>query len=159
MNVVFFSYYIFGVKRMRIAYRSSDVDLMARMMRAEAEGEGQLGMLFVGNVIVNRAIADCLDFKEVRTIPQVIYQVQGGNYSFEAVQKGNVFYNRARSAEKKLAERNLKYWREHPGKFALWYFNPYAPCPPTWYDQPFAGQFKNHCYYEPKPGTCDSVYS
>jgi N-acetylmuramoyl-L-alanine amidase len=21
------------------------------------------------------------------------------------------------------------------------------------------GQFKNHCYYEPKPGTCDSVYS
>ncbi|MDQ0272894.1 cell wall hydrolase [Cytobacillus purgationiresistens] len=143
----------------RINYTSSDVDLMARMMRAEAEGEGQLGMLFVGNVIVNRAIADCLDFKDVRTIPQVIYHIQGGNYSFEAVQKGNVFYNRARSAEKKLAEKNLKNWREHPGKYALWYFNPYAPCPPTWYDQPFSGQFKNHCYYEPKPGTCESVYT
>ena len=37
----------------RASYRNSDVDLMARMMRAEAEGEGKLGMLFVGNVIVN----------------------------------------------------------------------------------------------------------
>ena len=29
----------------RVAYRSADVDLMARMMRAEAEGEGKQGML------------------------------------------------------------------------------------------------------------------
>ena len=43
-------------------YTESDVALMARMMRAEAEGEGQLGMLMVGNVIVNRLKADCLDF-------------------------------------------------------------------------------------------------
>ena len=69
---------------------------MARMMRAEAEGEGKQGMLYVGNVIVNRLKADCLDFKDLRTISRVIYQVQGGNYSFEAVQKGNVFYQRAR---------------------------------------------------------------
>lgn len=71
----------------RVKYRDSDVDLMARMMRAEAEGEGKQGMLYVGNVIVNRVVADCLDFKNVRTVPQAIYQVQGGNYSFEAVQK------------------------------------------------------------------------
>jgi N-acetylmuramoyl-L-alanine amidase len=143
----------------RVKYTDSDVALMARMMRAEAEGEGKQGMLYVGNVIVNRAIADCLDFTKVRTIPQVIFHVQGGNYSFEAVQKGNVFYNRARGVEKRLAKKNLDFWRQHPGKYALWYFNPYAPCPPTWYDQPFAGQFKQHCYYEPQPGTCDSVYS
>ena len=137
-----------------VNYRSSDVDLMARMKR----GEGQQGMLFVGNVIVNRAVADCLDFKDVRTIPQVIFQIQGGNYSFEAVQKGNVFYQRAREAEKRLAKKTLDNWREHPGKYALWYFNPYAPCPPTWYDQPFTGQFKNHCFYEPIANTCESVY-
>ncbi|MCD4837718.1 cell wall hydrolase [Neobacillus sedimentimangrovi] len=142
----------------RISYRDSDVALMARMMRAEAEGEGKLGMLMVGNVIVNRVVADCLDFKQVRTVPQVIFQVQGGNYSFEAVQKGNVFYQRARTSEKRLARQNLEYWRQHPSKFALWYFNPYGPCPPTWYGQPHSGQFKQHCYYEPKAGTCDSVY-
>ena len=125
----------------RVRYNSSDVDLMARMMRAEAEGEGQLGMLFVGNVIVNRAVADCLDFADLRTIDDVIFHVQGGNYSFEAVQKGNVFYQRAREQERRLAERNLKFWRQQPASYALWYFNPYAPCPPTWYGQPFSGQF------------------
>lgn len=143
----------------RVKFTESDVALVARMMRAEAEGEGKQGMLYVGNVITNRAVADCLDFKEVRTIPQVIYQVQGGNYSFEAVQKGNLFYNRARSVEKNLARKTLTSWREHPAKYALWYFNPYAPCPPTWYDQPFSGQFKQHCYYEPIAGTCASVYT
>ena len=41
MNVCIFSYYDGGGGKMaRVAYRTSDVDLMARMMRAEAEGEG-----------------------------------------------------------------------------------------------------------------------
>ncbi|HEY4623018.1 MAG TPA: cell wall hydrolase, partial [Solibacillus sp.] len=57
----------------RIKYREADVDLMARMMRAEAEGEGKQGMLYVGNVIVNRAVSDCLDFRDVRTIEDVIF--------------------------------------------------------------------------------------
>lgn len=142
----------------RVQYTDKDIDLIARMMRAEAEGEGRLGMLMVGNVIVNRRKANCLDFKGLRTIRDVIYQVQGGNYSFEAVQKGNVFYNPARDVEKRLAKQTLDFWREHPSKFSLWYFNPYGSCPPTWYSQPFSGQFKQHCYYEPQANTCDSVY-
>lgn len=142
----------------RVKYTDNDVALMARMMRAEAEGEGRLGMLMVGNVIVNRVKVDCLDFRDVRTVREVIFHVQGGNYSFEAVQKGNVFYNPAREVEKRLARKALDYWRKHPSKHALWYFNPYGPCPPTWYDQPFTGQFKQHCYYEPQANTCESAY-
>lgn len=142
----------------RVKYTNSDIDLIARMMRAEAEGEGRLGMLMVGNVIVNRLKANCLDFRDLRSVSDVIYQVQGGNYSFEAVQKGNVFYNPAREAERKLARQTLDYWWEHPSKHALWYFNPYAACPPTWYDQPFTGQFKQHCYYEPQANTCEGAY-
>ncbi|MFJ8066432.1 cell wall hydrolase [Psychrobacillus sp. NPDC096426] len=142
----------------RVQYKSSDVDLVARMMRAEAEAEGQQGMLYVGNVIVNRVIADCIDFSDLRSIEDVIFHVQGGNFSFEAVQKGNLFYQRARGVEKNLAKKVLDFWRDHPAKYALWYFNPYGPCPPTWYDQPFTGQYKQHCFYEPAPGTCDSVY-
>jgi len=157
--MLFFIFYFGGGRMTRVAYKNADVDLMARMMRAEAEGEGIQGMLYVGNVIVNRVVADCTDFNELRTVRDVIFHVQGGNYSFEAVQKGNVFYQRPRESERRLARKNLEYWREHPAKYALWYFNPYGPCPPTWYDQPFTGQFKQHCYYEPKPGTCESVYS
>jgi N-acetylmuramoyl-L-alanine amidase len=142
----------------RVAHTSKDIDLIARMVRAEAEGEGRLGMLMVGNVIVNRARADCLDFKDARSIRDVIFQVQGGNYAFEAVQKGNLFYRPAREAERRLAREVIKYWRQQPSKFSLWYFNPFGECPPTWYDQPFAGQYKQHCYYEPIANTCASAY-
>ncbi len=160
MNVGFFSYIDLGGEEMpRVKARSHEIDEMARMMRAEAEGEGKQGMLYVGNVIINRVVAQCLDFKGVPTVHDVIFQVQGGNFSFEAVQKGNVFYQRSRTAERRLAQQNINGWRDHPAKFALWYFNPTAPgCPPTWYDQPHTGPFKEHCFYEPKPGTCDSVY-
>ena len=48
---------------MLIKYSNKELDLCARLMRAEAQAEGELGMLMVGNVIVNRAIANCLDFK------------------------------------------------------------------------------------------------
>ncbi len=75
----------------RVSYRSADINLMARMMRAEAEGEGRLGMLYVGNVIVNRLAANCLDFKNLRSVSQVIYQVQGGIIRLKLFKKGMYF--------------------------------------------------------------------
>ena len=51
-----------------INYTSKERDLLARLMRAEALGEGDLGMLMVGNVVVNRVIGDCLDFRDIRSI-------------------------------------------------------------------------------------------
>ena len=55
-----------------IKYSSNEKALLARIMRAEALGEGNLAMLMVGNVIINRAIADCLTFKNLRTITDVV---------------------------------------------------------------------------------------
>lgn len=59
---------------MLINYTTKELDLLARIMRAEALAEGNLGMLMVGNVVVNRAIAKCLTFKDIRTITDAIYQ-------------------------------------------------------------------------------------
>ena len=59
---------------MIINYTTKELELLARLMRAEALGEGNLGMLMVGNVVVNRALADCLTFKNIRTITEAIYQ-------------------------------------------------------------------------------------
>jgi N-acetylmuramoyl-L-alanine amidase len=53
------------------------VELLARLMRAEAEGEGDLGMLMVGNVGVNRVRANCLDFKGIRNLQQMVFQRPG----------------------------------------------------------------------------------
>ena len=47
---------------MLVNYSSKELDLLARIMRAEALAEGNLGMLMVGNVVVNRVIANCLTF-------------------------------------------------------------------------------------------------
>ena len=86
-----------------ISYTSKEVDQMARLMRAEALGEGELGMLMVGNVIVNRAIADCLTFKNTMTIESVIFQSPGG---FSGI-NSKLFYSGATTTEKELALRNL----------------------------------------------------
>lgn len=50
---------------MLINYTNKELDLLARIMRAEAQTEGNLGMLMVGNVVVNRVIADCYTFKNI----------------------------------------------------------------------------------------------
>ena len=42
---------------MLIKYSNKELDLCAKLMRAEALSEGELAMLMIGNVIVNRAIS------------------------------------------------------------------------------------------------------
>lgn len=87
---------------------SKDIALLARLLRAEAEGEGVRGMLLVGNVGINRIRANCSDFVGLRTIPQMIHQP----HAFEAVIHG-YFYQRAREKEKRLARRSVngeRYW-------------------------------------------------
>ena len=56
----------------RIAYNSKEVELLARLIKAEALGEGQEGMLLVGNVLVNRVAAVSDVFKNVVTITEAI---------------------------------------------------------------------------------------
>ena len=139
-----------------ISYTSKEVDQMARLMRAEAIGEGELGMLMVGNVIVNRAIADCLTFKNTMTIESVIFQSPGG---FAGV-NSNLFYSSATTTEKELALRNLNGETYYPATHALWFYAPKAntACTSTWWDQPLAGRYKNHCFYEPKKGICKEIH-
>lgn len=136
-----------------VRYNSSDLNLMARLLRAEAEGEGQQGMLLVGNVGINRIRANCSDFKGLRTIPQMVYQP----HAFEATTKG-YFYQRARESERRLARRTINGERTWPAKFSLWYFRPPGDCPQNWYNQPLVARYKLHCFYEPTAETCDEIY-
>lgn len=139
---------------MIINYNSNDVDLLARIMRAEALNEGDLGMLMVGNVVINRAIANCLTFKNTRTISDVVYQKNqfvGTNSS--------LFQAAATTTEKRLAERVLRGEYYYPATHALWFYAPGSnQCDSTWYNQPLAGKYKNHCFYRPNPGICNEIY-
>lgn len=137
-----------------VAHTESDVALLARLMRAEAEGDGPLGMLMVGNTGVNRVLADCLDFTDIRTIRQMVFQSPGG---FEATQKG-YFYQRAREKDKRLARRTIRGERFHPATNSLWFFMPTGACPAQWYGQWNVGRYKSHCFFAPTQSECPSVY-
>lgn len=137
-----------------IKANSEDIRTLARLMRAEAEGEGDLGMLMVGNVGVNRIRANCLDFKDIRNVQRMVFQSPGG---FEATTKG-YFYQRARDADIRLAKKAINGERYHPASFALWYFRPEGECPDEWYNQANTGRYKNHCFFSPTNEACSSVY-
>lgn len=130
-----------------------EVRLLARLMRAEAEGDGQLGMLMVGNVGVNRVLARCLDF-DLASITEMVFQSPGG---FEATQKG-YFYQRAREQDIRLARRVIRGERFHPATNALWFFRPEGACPAQWFGQWNTGRFKSHCFFSPLASECPAVY-
>ena len=128
-----------------IKYNEKEVKLLARLMRAEAESEGQQGMLMVGNVVVNRVRAKCFEYKSKNTLEKVIMQRPGG---FEATLFG-YFYQAARSQVIKLARRVIKGERFHPATYALWFYASDGACKAKWYDQWNAGKYKSHCFYAP----------
>ncbi|WP_077329398.1 cell wall hydrolase [Virgibacillus siamensis] len=130
------------------------VKLLARLMRAEAEGDGKLGMLLVGNTGVNRVLSNCLDFTNLGTIREMVFQSPGG---FEAVQKG-YFYQAARQQDIKLARKVISGKQYRPATNALWFFRPSGNCPSQWFGQLNAGRFKSHCFYAPLESECPRVY-
>ena len=139
---------------MVIEYTAKEKELLARIMRAEALAEGDLGMLMVGNVVVNRAIVDCYTFSNVSTIYDVIYQPN----QFVGT-KSSLFEASPTAMEKQLAERILKGEYYYPATHALWFYAPgNNSCQSTWYSQPLAGKYKNHCFYKPQQGQCDEIY-
>lgn len=140
---------------MLLNYTSKELDLLARIMRAEALAEGNLGMLMVGNVVVNRTIASCLTFSNIRTITDAIYQKS----QFSGT-KSSLFVGSATSLEKNLAERVLRGDYFHPATNALWFYAPAkgSDCKNSWYGQEYAGKYKNHCFYKPDKGVCKELY-
>jgi len=141
---------------MLFTYTEKEADLLARLMRAEAIGEGELGMLMVGNVGVNRVIASCLDFINIRTVTDMIYQTPGGFTGRDSP----LFFSAATSKEKELASRVLRGEYYYPATHALWFYAPKTgeTCRATWFNQALAGRFKNHCFYRPSPGICRELY-
>ena len=129
-----------------VRYNDAEVKLLARLIRAEAESEGEKGMLMVGNVGINRVRASCLDFKKITSITQMVFQRPGG---FEATLYG-YFYQAAREKEIRLAKKVINGERFHPATRALWFYNAGdSDCSAQWYGQWNSGRYKSHCFYSP----------
>ena len=140
---------------MLFTYTDRELDLLARIMRAEALGEGNLGMLMVGNVVANRVLADCLTFKNVNNIYDVIYQPN----QFTGA-SSSLFNAQSTTLEKQLAQRIVRGEYYHPATNSLWFYSPTqgASCKQTCYNQDLAGSYKSHCFYNPDPGVCTKIH-
>lgn len=98
-----------------ISYSNSDIDLLARLITAEAGGESYNGMLAVGAVVVNRVQSSQFP----TNISGVINEKSNGYYQFSPVLDGNI--NKVASAEAtKAANESLK--GIDPTNGALYFF-------------------------------------
>ena len=136
-------------------YTDRELDLLARIMRAEALDQGNLGMLMVGNVVANRVLADCLTSKNVNSLYDVIYQPN----QFVGT-TSSLFNAQATTIEKNLAKRIVRGEYYHPATNALWFYSPSInqACKQTWYNQDLSGSYKNHCFYNPDSGVCKKIH-
>ena len=129
----------------RVTYTDREVTLLAQIMKAEALGEGEEGMLLVGNVIINRVVANCDVFRNTRTITEVVYQKN----AFSGV--GTPLFNEpVNTMQKQLAMRCIEGYRNEPAYNALWFKNPgtNVACPSTFFGN-LSGRYKKHCFYNP----------
>ena len=130
----------------RIKYTTKELHTLARLIKAEAVGEGNQGMLLVGNVVVNRVVAKCSNFRNTNTLTKVIFQKN----AFEGT-KSKLFQTGFTSSQKKLAQRVVNSWRGHPATRSLFFYAPgkNRRCKDNIYC-PYKGRYKNHCFYQLK---------
>lgn len=95
------------------SYTSSDVNLLARLIYAEARGESYTGQVAVGAVVLNRVRSASFP----NSISGVIYQP----YAFTCVQDGQ-FNLTPDATAKRAAQDAMNGW--DPSYGALYYYNP-----------------------------------
>lgn len=95
----------------------SDIDLLARLVRAESEGEPYIGQVAVAATILNRL----KDPRYPNTIPGIIYQVDNGCYQYSPVLDGRINLVPTASAYKAV-QAALTGW--DPSNGANGFYNP-----------------------------------
>ncbi|RDV83204.1 cell wall hydrolase [Ammonifex thiophilus] len=96
---------------------SRDLELLARIIHAEARGEEFLGKVAVGAVVLNRLRHPAFP----KTIPEVIFQRTNGLYEFTPVADGSI--NLEPDEEAYAAAREALRGRDPTGG-ALFFYNP-----------------------------------
>lgn len=137
----------------------SDRELFARLIKCEAGGEGEDGMRAVATVVMNRLTTPVGEYSRVAAnggLRNVIMQ----QYQFTCCM-GTV-YGEANpqtiwSAEPESIHYEIADWALGGGRLwgvggALWFLNPYGPCPDAF---PYNGsgehqvRINDHCFYRP----------
>jgi N-acetylmuramoyl-L-alanine amidase len=137
----------------------SDRELLARIIRCEAGGEGDNGMKAVATVVMNRVRVPYGEYHKVcqGDIRKVIYQA-GQFDCMRSVLGGvanpqTIWANPPEQIHYDIADWALAGNRLFTIGYSLWYFNPYNPVCPYTFPPNGVGRFQirvnNHCFYNP----------
>lgn len=127
-----------SIKTPVVSYTANDIDLLARLIQAEAENQPYSAKVAVGAVVLNRVKAPLYP----KTISGVIYEVSGGYHQFTPVVNGTI--NKPASQQSKDAA-NAALYGSDPSNGALYYFDDSATNKWLW-SKPITARIGNMVY-------------
>ena len=142
----------------------TDLELLARIIRCEAGGEGENGMKGVACVVMTRVHISYGEYSRLGgTIRSVIYQKGQFDCVRETVggkPNAQTVYNMgAEPIHYDIANWAIAGNRLPSLGYALWYFNPYSPnCRPNFPSRvgEFVIRIGDHCFYNPTDAYADT---
>ncbi|MDF2546039.1 MAG: Cell Wall Hydrolase [Anaerosolibacter sp.] len=137
----------------------SDRELLARMIKCEAGGEGDNGMKAVATVIMNRVRVPYGEYHRIGQgdIRKIMYQ-KGQFDCMRSVLAGKpnpqtIWANPPEQIHYDIADWALAGNRLFTAGNSLWYFNPFKPTCITTFPRNGSGTFQvrvvQHCFYNP----------
>lgn len=118
----------------------SDIDLLARLVRAEAEGEPYTGQVAVAATVLNRL----KDPRYPNTVSGIIYQVDNGRYQYSPVLDGRINLAPTPSAYKAV-QAALTGW--DPSNGANGFYNPSMTNSQWVRSHPVTARIGNHVFF------------
>lgn len=141
----------------------SDLELLARIIKCEAGGEGENGMKAVASVVMNRVNITYGEYSRYKTVRAVVFQPRqfvcametvGGEYNAQ-----NIYNMSLEQIHWDIAEWAMAGHRLTNLGTALWFFNPYSPECRTYFPTRvgvFAIRIGDHCFYNPTDAYADT---
>lgn len=134
-------------------------ELLARLIKCEAGGEGENGMKAVASVVMNRVHVPNGEYQRVcqGDLRKVIFQ-KGQFDCATSVLRGmpnpqTIWANPPEQIHYQIADWALSGNRLYNTGNALWYFNPFKPTCPYTFPYNGTGRYQvrvgNHCFYNP----------
>lgn len=129
-----------GTRLPERAYSSEELDLLARLVHAEARGEPLEGRIAVANVVLNRR--DHPSFPD--EIREVIYHQKGGRYQFCTVETGSI--DKEPSELSRKAARLALEGERAVSQEALFFYNPRVATSSWMKQRPIVKTIGNHAF-------------
>ncbi len=141
----------------------SDLEILARIVKCEAGGEGENGMKAVASVVMNRVNITYGEYSRYKTVRAVVFQPRqfvcametvGGKYNAQ-----NIYNMSLEQIHWDIAEWAMAGHRLTNLGSALWFFNPYSPECRTYFPTQvgvFAIRIGDHCFYNPTDAYADT---